>query len=516
MKRIMKKINILCTIIMGIMLLTACNGSGNPEVTDDKNMNAGKDIPDNAVVSEFEEKGGQAGYTWQEISITLPEGWEDRCVIEENENGFSIFQKASRQERADSGFICGYYRTGELTASEGCGEYLTAYTDDGMLYYLIQPMDVDCAVTEGEIVNEYIGMCGQTAELNYSLQIAASGVHYDAEEYIFPLSSIYLLDNNVVEYYSGNELWIAKNEIYARHGRRFTNEYLQQYFNRCSWYEGTVPAEQFEDSVLSQIEKDNISLLAAAKEEYDRQHPYPKEYAVSETAIEDLTGDGTPNQIRYQVLEQGNGEYQCSITIDGVTYMNELAYMSYPVTDVFYITDIVEDDNLLEIAVMEYGPSDDPMTMFYRYDGTLTFIGEVSGFPFANQNGGMNGFNGFGGITGRVRMDLIETVYLEGYWWYDRQTDWITYLETGWGTYLPTRGHTLYEDLPVHYGMDATSGTTIIPAQEEVFFLGSDQYEWILVRGKDGSRGYMRVAEGEIVELNKPAAQVFSDLYYFD
>ena len=40
--------------------------------------------------------------------------------------------------------------------------------------------------------------------------------------------------------------------------------------------------------------------------------------------------------------------------------------------------------------------------------------------------------------------------------------------------------------------------------------------EWILVRGKDGSKGYLHVKDGNIVDLGVPADQVISDLNYFD
>lgn len=55
---------------------------------------------------------------------------------------------------------------------------------------------------------------------------------------------------------------------------------------------------------------------------------------------------------------------------------------------------------------------------------------------------------------------------------------------------------------------------TVIPAQEEVFFLGTDGEQWILVKGRDGSRGYMLVEDGKIVTLDKPAEEVFSNLQF--
>lgn len=46
--------------------------------------------------------------------------------------------------------------------------------------------------------------------------------------------------------------------------------------------------------------------------------------------------------------------------------------------------------------------------------------------------------------------------------------------------------------------------------------MGTDLTEWILVKGKDGSSGYMRIVDGKITALNKKADGVFSDLYYYD
>lgn len=364
-------------------------------------------------------------------------------------------------------------------------------------------------------------MCQQVQQIKASLQISVAGVHGNADEYMLSTSSIFMLDQAMLADMSNNNLWIARNEIYARHNKQFTNAYLQQYFNQCTWYEGKIPANEFQESVLSQIEKDNIQILVAAEEEYNRQHPYPKMYQASETAIEDLNGDGTVDEISYQVTEQENGKILCMIIVNSETYIaNELSHsesekeMTNPTVSSFYITDILENDGVLEIAVLDEGESEDPATYFFQYDGTLSCIGWVSGFPFADINGGLNGFDGYGGITGCSRIDLIETSYLQNRWWYDGSR--LINLDMGWYDFLPSFGHVLYEDLPVYCERDETSVTTVIPAQDEVFFLGTDREQWILVKGKDGSRGYMLVENGNIVELNKPAKEVFSDLQFSD
>lgn len=73
-------------------------------------------------------------------------------------------------------------------------------------------------------------------------------------------STEYLTDSDVY-FYTPNQLRYAKNEIYARHGRRFNDAELQAWFDAQSWYSGTVAPEDFQESVLSAVEKANILVI---------------------------------------------------------------------------------------------------------------------------------------------------------------------------------------------------------------------------------------------------------------
>ena len=53
-----------------------------------------------------------------------------------------------------------------------------------------------------------------------------------------------------------------KNDIYARHGLLFQSAELQNYFNSKKWYHGTVSPEEFNNSMLSEIERKNADFLA--------------------------------------------------------------------------------------------------------------------------------------------------------------------------------------------------------------------------------------------------------------
>lgn len=80
-------------------------------------------------------------------------------------------------------------------------------------------------------------------------------------EYILPDSSSRRLTNADIAGLTKDQLRLARNEIYARHGRLFSTDELQSYFNGKSWYRGRISASAFSESMLSQIEKDNIKLI---------------------------------------------------------------------------------------------------------------------------------------------------------------------------------------------------------------------------------------------------------------
>lgn len=68
----------------------------------------------------------------------------------------------------------------------------------------------------------------------------ASDGEFAVTGYILPNSSTEYLTWEDYAALSRWELVLARNEIFARHGRRFQNQDIQAYFDSCSWYEGTI------------------------------------------------------------------------------------------------------------------------------------------------------------------------------------------------------------------------------------------------------------------------------------
>lgn len=83
----------------------------------------------------------------------------------------------------------------------------------------------------------------------------------DQWEFVFYDSDTRYLTHQEVKDLTQETLRLAKNEIYARHGRVFTSNDLKAHFESTSWYEGTIPAEQFDESIFNPIEKANILLI---------------------------------------------------------------------------------------------------------------------------------------------------------------------------------------------------------------------------------------------------------------
>lgn len=69
------------------------------------------------------------------------------------------------------------------------------------------------------------------------------------------------LDESELYGFTADDCRIARNEIYARHGRKFNSADLQDYFNAQGWYVPTIEADAFSDSMLNDYERANINLI---------------------------------------------------------------------------------------------------------------------------------------------------------------------------------------------------------------------------------------------------------------
>ena len=131
-------------------------------------------------------------------------------------------------------------------------------------------------VTDGEFTAVYT----LEGEENLKADEIAASAETEAFDgkYILPESHVRYLTDADLSGLTPQQICYAKNEIYARHGRKFLSGELASYFNAQPWYQGTIEAEDFtEDQVnllFNEYEKANVQFISqweAAHGEYAPQ-----------------------------------------------------------------------------------------------------------------------------------------------------------------------------------------------------------------------------------------------------
>ena len=79
--------------------------------------------------------------------------------------------------------------------------------------------------------------------------------------YILPESLYRRLTEKDIQHLDQWEVQTALDEIYARRGMRFLDDYTAAYFIQHSWYEGVIDEDAFTDDMLSDVERYNITFL---------------------------------------------------------------------------------------------------------------------------------------------------------------------------------------------------------------------------------------------------------------
>ena len=91
-----------------------------------------------------------------------------------------------------------------------------------------------------------------------------------------------------------HELRLLRNEVYARHGRMFRAEWLQQYFYQQPWY---TPDENFKDESLSGNDKLNVETIVKFE---DRIHQELSTKPITRALLEGLFVEDV-SQMRHEI-----------------------------------------------------------------------------------------------------------------------------------------------------------------------------------------------------------------------
>ena len=93
---------------------------------------------------------------------------------------------------------------------------------------------------------------------------------------------------------SAEELRVARNEIYARHGYQFEDQALNEYFTSKAWYYPASPDSRFYECLLNIYEKYNVQMILAAEEGREYTGELSQGYGyeeISESTAKEFSGD---------------------------------------------------------------------------------------------------------------------------------------------------------------------------------------------------------------------------------
>ncbi len=115
-----------------------------------------------------------------------------------------------------------------------------------------------------------------TSEPAAATSAATTSAGTSASDYVIPDSATHTYTKQEIRDLglTVDELWYARNEIYARHGRGFKDSALQSYFDSKPWYTREYSPEEFDSMAdpLNSTEKANADAIKAVERDMGSSH----------------------------------------------------------------------------------------------------------------------------------------------------------------------------------------------------------------------------------------------------
>lgn len=164
-----------------------------------------------------------------------------------------------------SGQIVSKLVTGDkVVYDQPSNKYFMTFNMDGVMYYA----HVSEGSTTEQVHGKSITISAEPTNGRYdgnTVYEITSMTYYDGD-YILPDSGTKLIQKSEIQDFTKDKLGLARNEIYARHGRKFQMEVYQNYFNGKSWYKVNPNYDYTDDNKnLNSIELQNVSTILSVE-----------------------------------------------------------------------------------------------------------------------------------------------------------------------------------------------------------------------------------------------------------
>lgn len=236
--------------------------------------------------------------------------------------------------------------------------------------------------------------------------------------------------------------------------------------------------------------------IKGLKEEFAYNGNYEREAATGVELIKDINGDGSDETINYTTsYNEDYSESIASLSVNGVDFSSQIS-MENPESERYYLIDLDSSDPYIEIAIADYGPSDDPATYFYRYltDGTLFCLGSVSDM-LSSSDCYLESNNV---LVGSHRLGILQTWFSVAKWSIQDGKQ-LSMVEQP--MYYPTTQNPepspILRNVMVYMDMDLNAqAKELKPEDGPVEFTATDDKEWVEFTIGDGSKYYIYMPDG--------------------
>lgn len=123
----------------------------------------------------------------------------------------------------------------------------------------------DSTLSRTEFGKLYLGGFSDDTKAEFSNKNSIQGWY--TSNYIIPDSNSRYLSYDDLMGLTEWECRVARNEILARHGRKFKDKELQEYFYSKEWYSGYIEPDKFNESILNDYERENMYLIKSFENE---------------------------------------------------------------------------------------------------------------------------------------------------------------------------------------------------------------------------------------------------------
>jgi len=122
----------------------------------------------------------------------------------------------------------------------------------------------------------------------------------DDNQYLLPDADTYFITEQNISWMSDDQLILARNEFFARRGRKFSTKWIQEYFNKQKWYHGKIEEKLFNGNLFNAYETANVNFIAAYEAKRKAKHKKKK------TKLR-MTGPNEADDAYYDIYQRYNG-----------------------------------------------------------------------------------------------------------------------------------------------------------------------------------------------------------------